>query len=295
MLGPRSPQAQRARLAQLSFAILVLALGWLFSLAQQPEASSGQLTLRVLDIGQGDALLLTTPHGRAVLIDGGPDNRVLSYLYRFLPTPHVIDLIIATHNHADHITGLTATLRELPTQAVWISGALHTTSTYEQFIRAIDQHSKVRAVHAGESVQIDGVTLRVLYPLEDMTDQQPENTHSSTIVSKVTYGATSFLLTGDLEAEDEQKMLEHERDLLSSTVLKVPHHGSHNASTDDFLSVVSPKVALVSVGQDNKFGHPHADTLERLRQHDIQILRTDQQGTITCRSNGITVDCGGER
>lgn len=292
MFGRRSPQALRARLATLSFAVAVLAFGWLFALVNQPEASTaGQLTLRVLDVGQGDAVLLTTPHGRTVLVDGGPDDRVLSYLYQLLSRPRTIDVMIATHNHADHITGLRAALADFPTDTVWMSGAIHTTATYEHFLRAVSQHSTARIVHAGDATALDGVTLTVLYPLSDMTGQQPENPHSATIVTRVNYGATSFLLTGDLEAEDEGAVLEHEANLLPSTVLKVTHHGSHNASTDAFLSAVSPQYGLISVGRGNKFGHPHVETLERLAAHHIQILRTDRDGTITCHSNGIIVSC----
>lgn len=279
-------------LTTLFGSIALFGLGLLLTVLQQPEASgTGQLTVRILDVGQGDAILLTTPHGRAVLIDGGPDDRVVNYLYQFLPAPRRIDLMVASHNHTDHITGLTPVLKEVATEAAWIPGAIHTTSTYEQFIKAVGQHSQTKVVNAGESTTIDGVTFEVLYPLEDMTGQLPENQHSATIVTKVLYGATSFLLTGDLEAEDEQKLLEHEPNVLPSTVLKVTHHGSHNASTNEFLSAVSPQFGLISVGKGNKFGHPHTETLNRLAQHNIQILRTDQQGTITCRSNGIMVDC----
>lgn len=291
MFGRRSPQAKRAQLSQLGFAVALLGLGWLFALVQRPEASSGQLIMRVLDIGQGDAILLTTPHGHAVLIDGGPDDRVLSYLYQFLSAPHRLDLMIASHNHADHITGLTPTVKEFPTQLVWISGAVHTTAAYEQFIKTVGLRSQGKVIHAGEVAEIDGVTVKVLYPFEDEIGKLPENQHSATIVTKVLYGATSFLLTGDLEGDDELQLLERERELLPSTVLKVTHHGSHNASTEDFLSAISPQFGLISVGKENKFGHPHAETLERLAEHHIKVLRTDQQGSITCRSNGIVVDC----
>lgn len=292
MFGPRNAQAERARLAQLGFAICILALGWLFTLIQRPEASSaGQLTLRVLDVGQGDALLLSTPRGRSVLIDGGPDNQVLRYLYKFLSTGQPLDLVVATHTHADHISGLVPALEEFKANTVWISGAVYTTNTYEQFIRAAGKYSQVKVVHAGETFQLDGVTLTVIYPLTDMTGELPENAHTATIVTRVSYGATSFLLTGDLEDEDEQKIIQQQAMLLPSTVLKVAHHGSENASTDAFLDLVQPRIALISSGRDNTFGHPHTATLERLSERKIQILRTDQSGTITCRSNGIVAHC----
>ena len=124
---------------------------------------------------------------------------------------------------------------------------------------------------------------------------RPNEQHETTIVVKVSYGATSVLLTGDLEAEQETAMLKAEPTLLPATVLKVTHHGSHNASTDEFLTAVHPQFAVISAGKDNKFGHPHQETIDRLAEQFIPVYRSDQQGTITITSDGLTIHIDPER
>ncbi|MBI4185524.1 MBL fold metallo-hydrolase [Candidatus Berkelbacteria bacterium] len=284
------------RRAKLFLTGAVLLLGLLFQLLDRPEAVSGGLSVTVLDVGQGDAILLTTPHQQHVLVDGGPDAAILGQLNHFLSPPNKFDLVVASHNHADHLTGLIEVLKRYPVATVWVSGAIHTSLTFENFIRAAGRAEHRDYVKAGDSITIDDTTFTVLYPLADQSGQEPANQHSATIVLRVQYGATSLLMTGDLEAEDEQIILDRtDQALLRSQVLKVTHHGSGHASSDDFLTAVAPTIGLISVGHDNKFGHPHQATLDRLTAHGIEIYRTDAQGAITCRSNGIVFSCRAER
>jgi competence protein ComEC len=153
----------------------------------------------------------------------------------------------------------------------------------------------VTVVKVGYEQTVDGVQLRVLYPLGNYEGEEPDHQHHATVVVRATYGATSVLLTGDLEGEHEAELLAHDSAVLRSDVLKVTHHGSGSATSDAFLDAVDPDSGLISAGAGNQFGHPHQATLDRLAAHDVKVLRTDRDGTIECRSNGVAIGCEGDR
>lgn len=285
----RDPRRAFSPLA-LCLAILILAVGLLVQVLRQPVAATGLLRLRFLDVGQGDAILIDTPGNQHVLVDGGPNDGVVTLLARYLVPPTRFRLVVASHNHEDHIGGLPAVLGRYPAQEVWISGSIHTTATYERWLRAIQSSgAQVEVVHAGHTLTLDGVELRVLHPFEDVTGQRPEDQHDTTIVLKATYGATSALLTGDLDTYHEREMIERDRASLGATVLKVTHHGSEYGSTQRFLEAVHPELAIISVGADNRYGHPAPETLARLGALRIPLYRTDQQGTLTITSDGVAI------
>ena len=273
---------------QLGFLIvLILVLGAFTQVAKQPVSADGLFRFSVLNIGQGDALLLDTPHGEHILIDAGPSGDVVGVLARYLTPPQTIRLVIASHNHADHIGGFTAVFDEYPVQEAWISGAVHTTDVYLRWLKAIQgSGAKTRTVVAGVEEVIDGVVFTVLYPLASVEGERLAQEHDGTVVVKASYGALSVLLTGDLEDEHEAALLAHDPVMLGATILKVTHHGSKYATTEAFLDAVHPKVAVISVGADNKFGHPGQQTLDRLAKRVVPVFRTDQQGTIQFTSDG---------
>lgn len=286
-----------ARWAAVALTIGLLALGFLVELVGQPEAApANSLRVSVLDVGQGDAILIDVPTGEHILVDGGPGAGVIVPLSRVLAIPHKFALVVASHNHADHIGGLPAVLSEYPVDDVWLSGALHTSDTFLRWLEAVRASgARTRTAYKGVNYDIGAVHVQVLHPLEDMREQRPSHQHDPTLVLKVSYGATSILLTGDLEAEHEAALLDADRAALRSDVLKVTHHGSRYASTNEFLAAVDADIALISVGQGNKFDHPHPETLERLAGSGAEIFRTDQDGTITCTSDGLEFRCDGER
>lgn len=259
-----------------------------------------QFHLWVLDVGQGDAILIQTPQDEQILIDGGPDDRVLLEMARHMPFwDHRIEHVILSHNHADHLAGLLEVARRYEIGEVWLSGAVHTTPEFTSWLEIIrDRQIPIRVVRAGDQATWGGVDLTVLHPLTDQTKILPKNQHDATIITKLTYHDFSVLLTGDIEEE-------HERDLLAahcptgptdcpnlqSTILKVPHHGSKSGLLPDFLAAVRPKAAIISCGQGNPYGHPHPSILQRLSAAAIPTFRTDTEGTIRVDADGqVTPD-----
>lgn len=274
-------------------ALVIAVLVWQF--LKTPQASqTPALNVSVLDIGQGDAILLTTPHRHFIVIDGGPDGTVLTRMGEIMRfNEHTIDLAIVSHNHADHITGLNRVLARYDVKKIWFSGALHTTNEYTTMLKTIkDKRIPNEVVVAGKQVELDGVTLEVEHPLTDATGTRPDDQHDATVVVKACF-STCVLLTGDLNEGHEQAMLDAHEDL-HAEVLKVPHHGSKTGLSPAFLAAVNPKLAIISVGATNTFGHPAPSILTRLKESNIPTFRTDQNGTVTCVLHA-TVECRGAR
>lgn len=234
------------------------------------------------DIGQGDAILLDTPDARQVLIDGGPSSgSITTKLIQALgPQDDELDLIILTHNHSDHLAGLLKVLERYTVKEAWISGAVHTTDGYLDFLALLkEKNVSVKAVKLGDKVQFGELSGLALTPLESMKGVTPSNQHDANITTLWQYGQTSLLITGDMETELEDRLVA--RNLLSPvSVLKVGHHGSETSTGERFLTALQPKIAVIQAGRNNKFSHPRASTLERLARFNIPVLRTDQDGTI---------------
>ncbi|MDO8425575.1 MAG: MBL fold metallo-hydrolase [bacterium] len=249
----------------------------------------------VLDVGQGDAILLDGPgDGAEVLIDGGPDgDRIIEKLEEYLGRDRTLDLVVLTHAHADHVAGLVEVLRRYDVRQVMLTGAVHTTQTHERFLDGIarDYTAVVRGI-AGERLAIGPFTLDVLAPLTDLQGVRVENLNSSSIVLMLTADAADgphrILLTGDMEEDIEGALLaascaaasELPCPALAAEVLKVGHHGSETSSTEAFLRVVAPQHAIVSVGARNDYGHPHRRALKRLERIGASIWRTDRDGDV---------------
>lgn len=259
-----------------------------------PTATPGQIAvagtfqMRVLDIGQGDSILLITPNGLTMLIDGGEKNSgALAYL-RANKIKH-LDIMVATHPDADHIGGLVDILNsEIKIDQVITSGYTNTTRTYEQFLDGIARvKAKYTEVHRGDNIALDGLNFAVLSP---GINDNFEDVNNGSVVLRMVYGPTSFLFTGDAEREAEQAMLAAGVPL-QATILKVGHHGSSTSTTPAFLAKVKPKVAIYSAGVDNRYGHPHRETIAALNKIGALIYGTDKNGTIivTADSKGYKV------
>ena len=268
--------------------IAILIGGIAFPLLQPPR-----LHIAFLDIGQGDAIWVQAPNGRELLIDAGPDQSVLEMLGNEKSFfDNTIDMILATHSDKDHIGGFPYILDRYRVSLVIESEISSPTITDKVFTEKITSELSDRLlVRAGERIVLDpkyGVVIDILFPDQNTTGWE---TNEASVIVKITYGTTSFLLTGDSPSEVEQFLVKTYGDQLRSDVLKLGHHGSKTSSSAEFLETVQPSIAIVSAGLGNKYGHPHEEVVERVGEINAEILETAQIGTINCYSDGITVFC----
>ncbi|MDY7079598.1 MAG: DNA internalization-related competence protein ComEC/Rec2 [Chloroflexota bacterium] len=246
----------------------------------------GKLHVVFLDVGQGDAIFIQTPAGRQVLVDGGPSETVLlSQLGRQMPFwDRTLDMMVLTHPDADHITGLVPVLERYQVEAVIFRQVEHSAGVYEYWLELLEAEGAV--VYQGEAglqVRLDeGLEMVVLHPGAELL----EDGNNNSVVTWLTYGEVSVLLPGDIEAVVEQQLVADSA-LLESTVLKAAHHGSCSSTTEEFLEAVAPEVVVISVGAENRFGHPCAEVLERL--DGLPTYRTDEQGVVEVVSDGMQV------
>lgn len=272
------------RLVGLFSAIIIL-LG--VSFYQSFEESRG-LEVDFFDVGQGDAILIKTPDHQRILIDGGPNNAVVNKLGENLPFfDKEIDLVILTHPHADHLVGLIEVLKRYEVKKILSTGVAHPTPDYLTWLEEIKkQNVPMEIAKAGETLDFgSGIKMEIFYPVEDLAGKQVENLNNTSIVGKLIFGRTSFLFTGDAEMEVWDELISRGIDL-KADVLKVAHHGSKNATSKNFLEKVQPKFAIISVGENNLFGHPSRIILNYLENIGAQILRTDEQGDVKIISDG---------
>ena len=254
--------------------------------AETQSGIPGELKVYFLDVGQGDSTLIRTPAGNDILIDGGPDNTVIKKLGQYLPVNDWdIELMILTHPHADHVTGLVEVLKRYEVDKIVMTGVLHTTSDYLTWLDLIRENNiTIELIDSQRELAIeDGLSLEIMFPNESFFSQTAENLNNTSIVAKLAYDDTSILFTGDLEIEEE--LLNKNLDL-SADVYQAGHHGSNNANSYEFLKLVSPKYAVISAGRDNWFGHPHYRTLRTMEKLEIKIFCTDQDGDIVLVSDG---------
>jgi len=274
-------------------AILVL-LGILFyddasSVVTDDPSQNEILKVHFLDVGQGDAIFIQTPYEQNILIDGGPDAQVVYELGKVMPFyDRDIDVMILTHPHNDHVSGLIDVLQKYNVKEVYYSGAVHTTPQYIEWLELIrDKDIKLLIVKKPIELELgEGLTMQFLYPTEDLTNIRAEELNNTSIVSKLIYKDVSFLFMGDAETEVEEQLLEKDFDI-KADILKVGHHGSTSSSSEEFLEKVNPDVAVIQCGPDNSFGHPHARVLKRLERVEAQVYRNDRDGRVTITSDGV--------
>lgn len=247
---------------------------------------SGKLIIDFLDVGQGDAELIRTPEGADILIDGGPDDSVLGKLGEFLPFyDRDLELVILSHPHADHVSGLNEILKRYEVKKILMTGALHTAPDYLDFLTLVKEKKiPVQIAVAPEVINFDsGISLQIIYPDKDLTGVKFDNLNNSSIVTKLIYASTSALFMGDLEIEEE--LLNKNLDL-KSDVYKTSHHGSVNGNDKKFLAAVRPIWAVIEVGANNIYGLPGYRVIRDLERLGAKILRTDRDGDIELYSDG---------
>lgn len=260
--------------------------------AKAPDTSKPEGTLEVhyIDVGQGDATLIKCG-SHAMLIDGGNNNKGTTVqLYLKKQGVESLDYVIGTHPDADHIGGLDVIVYKYNCEKVIMPDYEKDTKTYQELVDVIhDKNMKITYPVVGEQYALGEAKFTIIAP---NSNSYGGNANDYSVAILLEYGKNRFLFTGDAEEASETEMLSNGIEL-SADVYKVAHHGSRSASTQEFLNAVRPKYAVISCGEGNSYGHPHAEVLNRLRSMGVEVFRTDEQGSIIASSDGenITWNC----
>jgi competence protein ComEC len=285
----------RLILVGIIFLVFLNALAWLvvFDLSK-----SAVLKVIFFDIGQGDAAFIETPNRQQILIDGGPDNTILQKLGKEMPFyDRSIDLIILTHPESDHLSGLLEVLKSYKVENILWTGVKRNTSEANEWEKLIkEEKAQVTIARAGELILLDANSqknagnqqpffIKILYPFDNLTGQEFENSNDTSIVNALVFGQDRFLFTGDASKATERELLNADVNL-KSDILKIGHHGSKTSTFEEFLGKVMPEIAVISLSKENKYGFPQPEVLGNLIKYGIKIERTDQQGDIEVISDG---------
>ncbi len=247
---------------------------------------SNELKVHYIDVGQGDSILVQTKD-KNILIDAGT-RKSSDNLINYLKKQHIkkLDYVIATHPHEDHIGGMPKVIDEFEISNFYAPKKTANTKIFKDMILQLKKKNlKINIAKKGISLDLSNdSSLDFLAPVKD----NYENTNDSSAVVKLTHGNTKFLFTGDAEKTSEKDILNSNEDL-SSNVLKVGHHGSHSSSSKEFLDKINPKIAIISCGKNNDYGHPHKETMKELKKRNIEVYRTDIDGTILLTSDGENI------
>lgn len=241
------------------------------------------IKIHYIDVGQGDSELIQIGD-KNILIDAGTsDKKALDYLKSIKVTK--LDYVIATHPHEDHIGSMDDVIKACDVGIFYAPKVTQTTKTYENMIKALkDKNLKITVPKVGDTLTIGDAELTFLAP----NNSKYDDLNNYSIVCRLKYGNTSFLFMGDAQDVSESEILQKQLDI-KSDVLKVGHHGSHSSTTQAFLDKVNPKYAVISCGKDNDYGHPHKETVTKLNDKNINVFRTDLEGTIIALSDGTNI------
>lgn len=273
-----------------ALALLVVVNGFVWAAALRADRH-GELIVAFLNVGQGDAIYIEAPNGNQLLIDGGPSSgTLLRALGAVMPFwDHSIDLVLATHPDQDHVGGLPSVIERMHVDSVVTTENTSDTGAYGAFEKAIlEKHPAHTFARSGERIILDdGVILEILFPNQNTSGW---DTNTGSIVARLSYGNESFLFTGDSPQAVEQYLVGKDGRKLHSNVLKLGHHGSRTSSSRIFLSDVNPEYAIISAGVNNKYGHPHKETLDLLGELKIPSISTINHGTIVFRTDGDSLE-----
>lgn len=251
------------------------------------EKKDPDLSISFIDSGQADAILIKTPYKQNIIIDFG-SNKGLKDLSKRIPWwDKNIDLIIITHPHDDHILGIPSILNKYKVDNIMYTGVLHYSPAYSELLELIKQKN-IPLIIPKENQIIgfgDNCFMKIIFPWESFQGKEVGNINNSSIVSQLDCSNFKFLFTGDAEIEVEDEILEKDIDI-KSDVLKAGHHGSITSSQEEFLEKVNPQIAIIMVGEGNKFNHPNLRTIKKMEKLNIKSFRTDWHGTIDIISDG---------
>lgn len=255
------------------------------------------LEVAMVDVGQGDGMVIRGPSGHVIVLDTGKNgDPIVDYLRANGITR--VDLLVLTHPHADHIGGADEIIEAVEVQRVLDPLSERASQTYEKLLTSFEARGiPVLEGRRGRRVKLDeGIELLLLAPPNPHIHGTRSDANSNSVVMRLTYGRISILFMGDAEHETEESVMAAAAEMpLGSTILKVAHHGSRYASHEAFLAMVQPKVALISCGKGNTYGHPAPETLERLAKHTPHVFRTDEVGTIRLLTDGKHITISSER
>lgn len=273
---------QESRKIYIFSAFLVLIIFTIFFLLTSGKIVNNLAEVHFIDVGQGDAVFIKLKSAN-ILIDGGERDSIVSdYLKANLIK--TLDIVVSTHPHSDHIGGLINILENFNVKEVIDPSVAHTTKTFEDYLTLIDNKNiKFTEGRAGiKRTYGNDITFNILHP------ENPSEKHlnDASVVVKLIVKNVSFLFTGDAELNSENEMLLSSQSLLQSNILKAGHHGSRTSTSERFLNAVKPEAAVISCGADNKYSHPHSETLHRLHSRNILIYRTDLHGHIIISTDG---------
>jgi len=247
------------------------------------------LEVTFFDVGQGDAIFIETPKRNQILIDGGPDSTILEKLNKKLPFwDRTIDLVILTHPESDHLAGLLDVLRSYKVKNILWTGVIRDTGTFGKWQELIEKEkSEIFIAKAGQKITAAKTNFEILFPFENLQDKSIKDINNTSIILRLDFGEISLLFTGDAYKSAERELLSLAKQQLDSDILKVGHHGSKTSTAEEFIKEVLPEIAVISVGRNNRYGHPHPETLGILEKYGIKIFRTDLDGDIKIISDGI--------
>lgn len=263
------------------------------NLAAEKKVGPLMLMVNFLDVGQGDAILIKTPKGKNVLIDGGPDANVIEDLSKSLPWyENTIDLVILSHPHDDHVGGLVSVFKKYNIKRAAYTGILHNSPAFLAWLKIVkEKHIPLSIIDKQQRITLDeSCYLDIIHPFRSYFGKEMDNLNNSSIVAKLVYGKTSFLFMGDLEESAEKEMILHysneSESFFTANVLKAGHHGSVTSSGEELLAKVKPSIVVIPVGKDNQFGHPSRRVLKRFEKQGTRIYRTDLDGELIISSDG---------
>jgi len=272
----------------LTLIFIFTLIGCSSSNATAPTYNKNNLIVHYIDVGQADSILIQV-NNKNLLIDGGNKDdgeKIIKYLKAQGVTR--LDYVIATHPHEDHIGGMASIIKKFELTKFYAPKKLTNTATFENMVLALkNKKLKINEAKPGDSLNLGkNVTCQILAP---NSSDYGDNLNNYSVVVKLTYGNTKFLFTGDAQKQSEKELLAKGYDL-ASDVLKVGHHGSSSSSTKEFLDKVQPKIAVISCGKNNDYGHPHKEILDELKKRKIKVYRTDTAGTIVFESDGKNIN-----
>ncbi len=242
----------------------------------------GHLHIRFLNVGQGDSTLITTPSGRTIVIDGGPDWSTLEGLGTYMPFfDRHLDLLMLSHPNLDHLLSFPEILKRYSVGALAMTEVPDHLAQYEEmFALAKEKNIPILKMFASRTIDLgDGAMLTILWPPETMPKGFTKELNDTSVVARLEYAGHRALFTGDLERPAEETLVRAHADL-KADILKVGHHGSKTSTSTGFLLAVHPSLAVISVGKDNTFGHPNRGIIDRLIKAGATVRRTDEGGTV---------------
>lgn len=290
--GTQSNKTLKIILTVLLIIIICAGIYYIYSTQEQtggpPLSLDGavQMQVVVIDVGQGDSILVVFDTGETMLIDAGTKSSAKK-ISNILDTYGIekIDVLVATHPHADHIGGMESIVKEYQIGRIYMPDKPSSSATYKNLVSAVEENDiPVVEAYAGLDFILGPATCTIVSPQKDIKS----DANNASVVIFLDYGETDFLFTGDMETKAENIVLD-EGYLIDAEVLKVAHHGSSSSTSEDFLIAVSPDYAVISCGQGNSYNHPHEQTLELLSLYNIELYRTDIVGDVVFTADGRNI------